>query len=83
MLPLPLALRCCEEVSAELSEYLDGELARFEAAQVEIHLVACERCARLAAELAAIVAAIRRLAEVSPPSATESRRPLPPSARRA
>ena len=70
MLPLPLALLCCEEVSVELSEYLDGELERSEAAQVEIHLAVCARCARLAAELVETIAAIRRLAKAPRASAS-------------
>ncbi len=61
MIPVPLALSCCEEVGALLSEYLDGDLGPVAYARVEVHLATCPGCARFAEELAATVAALHRL----------------------
>jgi anti-sigma factor RsiW len=54
-------LSCCEDVSARLSELLDGELDPPSTASVLVHLVSCEGCARAALELAATVGALRAL----------------------
>ena len=56
--------RSCDEVSAALSEYLDGELTRIQAGSVEVHLALCAECAALAAALFTTVKAIRALATV-------------------
>lgn len=65
MIPIPLPLtRCCDEVDDLLSEYLDGELAARDAAEVSVHLATCPGCAQLAEELAATVAALHRLPRV-------------------
>lgn len=77
MIPVPLALGCCQEVDDLLSEYLDGELGPRAAARVEVHLATCQGCARLAAELFATVAALHRLAAEGEP--TRSRPSPPPS----
>ncbi len=61
MIPVPLALGCCDEVDDLLSEYLDGELGPHAAARVEVHLATCGGCARLAAELAQTISALHRL----------------------
>ncbi len=61
MIPIPLALSPCAEVDDLLSQYLDGELGPSAAARVEVHLATCPGCARLAEELAAVVAALHRL----------------------
>ena len=61
MIPVPLALSRCEEVADHLSEYLDGELGPVAAQRVEVHLATCAGCARLAADLAGVVAALHRL----------------------
>ena len=51
----------CEAICAELSDYLDRELAPEERARVAAHLVACAGCERLARELAAVVRALHAL----------------------
>jgi anti-sigma factor RsiW len=58
----------CPKTSELLSEYLDGDLAVAEAGAVRLHLAGCPGCARLAAELAATVAAIRGLAAAGVPN---------------
>ncbi len=52
----------CDEVVERLSEYLDGELDDRTRARVARHLAACAACARFAAELAATIEAVHRLA---------------------
>ncbi len=52
----------CESTKDLLSEYLDGELAGPRTWEVRLHLERCAPCARLAAELAATVAALHGLA---------------------
>ncbi len=52
----------CETTKELLSEYLDGELAGPRTWEVRLHLEGCAACARLAAELAATVAALHGLA---------------------
>ena len=58
----------CERIAlADLIDYAAGELAETDAAAIEEHLFACADCARRAAELDALVRAIRpamRSAEV-------------------
>lgn len=76
MIPVPLALGCCQEVDDLLSDYLDGELGPRSAARVEVHLATCEGCARLAADLFATVAALHRLARAVEPTRS---RPSPPT----
>jgi anti-sigma factor RsiW len=49
----------CDVIRSRLSEYLDGELAPHDRAEVALHLAACAPCARLALELALVVAALR------------------------
>lgn len=61
MIPIPLALSCCDEVEDLLSEYLDGELGPRALTRVELHLATCSCCARHAHELAATIAALHRL----------------------
>jgi anti-sigma factor RsiW len=50
----------CGEVLAELSDYLDGDLARDRVTQVEAHLRGCDACERFGKEFAAAVHALRR-----------------------
>lgn len=58
----------CEAIRARLSDYLDGELGPHERARVVLHLAACAACARLALELAFVVAALHeRSASSAPP----------------
>jgi anti-sigma factor RsiW len=51
----------CQHIVDRLSDYLDGDLADPERWEVKLHLEACARCARFAAELAATVRALHRL----------------------
>ncbi|HUL57696.1 MAG TPA: zf-HC2 domain-containing protein [Anaeromyxobacteraceae bacterium] len=58
--PMRIELPRCDQVADALSELLDGDLDGPVAMRVEIHLATCPPCARLARELAATVAALRR-----------------------
>ncbi len=61
MIPVPLEVPRCEQVTGLLSEFIDGELGARPAARIRIHLAVCAGCARFAAELAATVAALHGL----------------------
>jgi anti-sigma factor RsiW len=52
----------CQTIVGLLSDYLDGDLGETDRWSVKLHLDACLACARLAAELAATVQALGRLA---------------------
>jgi anti-sigma factor RsiW len=54
----------CRRIVGLLSDYLDGELGETDRWSVKLHLDACLGCTRLAAELAATVQALGRLAGV-------------------
>lgn len=45
----------CAEISARLSEYLDGEADERSRERIALHLSRCSPCARLAVELALTV----------------------------
>lgn len=49
----------CSQVLERLSDYLDGDLAPAERAQVETHLRGCEGCARFDGQFQATVRALR------------------------
>ena len=51
----------CDRVADGMSDYLDGELEPGAARTVAAHLSRCAGCARMAAELALTIAALRRL----------------------
>jgi DNA-directed RNA polymerase specialized sigma24 family protein len=53
----------CGEALARVSDFIDGELAPLERAQVEAHLRACERCAKLGSSMRLVVESLRRLGE--------------------
>lgn len=71
MIPVPMELPRCEEVSALVSSRIDGELDAASGAGLAVHLGFCARCARLAEELVATVEALHRL----PPRAPRLRPP--------
>jgi anti-sigma factor RsiW len=57
----------CREVLAELSDYLDGELADERVEQINAHLRGCDNCARFGGRFQAVFTAIREvLAEPAP-----------------
>ena len=49
----------CGDVLANLSDYLDGELAPDRRAAVAAHVVACSNCARFGGMFTAVVAQVR------------------------
>ncbi len=50
----------CGEVLAELSDYLDGELAPARRTQVDAHLLGCDACERFGSRFSAALRAIRQ-----------------------
>ncbi len=50
-----------DEISARLSEFLDGDLDEGARHEIALHLAACEACAQLEADLAATVHALHAL----------------------
>jgi anti-sigma factor RsiW len=75
MIAIDPAQGCCACVSSHLSELLDGELDEGAAPRVAMHVATCAACARVARELAEIVAAIHT-APLRPPH--PGPRPPPP-----
>ena len=65
----------CREILAELSQYVDGELAQRRIDQIQTHLRECDWCERFGGEFAGVVTQFRKtLAEADPLGAeTESR----------
>jgi anti-sigma factor RsiW len=57
----------CRDVLAQLSDYLDGELAAERIAQIEAHLAGCDWCERFGGRFAAVVRAFRAGLTVPPP----------------
>jgi anti-sigma factor RsiW len=51
----------CQHIVDKLSDYVDGDLGDRDLWEVKLHLGACARCARFAAELAATVRALHHL----------------------
>gem|GEM_PF-3258205 len=56
----------CEELSEELSAYLDGELSSQERAALEAHLERCPRCREELASLRAVSTLVASLPQVEP-----------------
>ncbi len=57
----------CREVLADLSDYLDGQLAEERVRQIEAHVRDCDWCERFGGEFAAVVKSFReQLAEAEP-----------------
>jgi anti-sigma factor RsiW len=59
----------CDSVRAQLSPYLDGELAPAEAEAVAVHLAGCAACRGEQEGLAALITACRALPRAEPPHA--------------
>lgn len=57
----------CEEAEPELSAYLDGELTPQERAELEAHLVLCEKCNAALSEIESARKALTSLPKVSAP----------------
>lgn len=57
----------CREVLAELSDYLDGELAQDRVAQINAHLRGCTNCERFGGRFRTVVTAIREVLAEPPP----------------
>ena len=65
----------CRDVLADLSDYLDQQLAPERRAQLEAHLRGCANCERFGGEFSAVVAALRRgLANPEPLDEMSARR---------
>jgi anti-sigma factor RsiW len=54
------------EWTDKLSEYIDGELSAADAAALQRHLLACDECAAIHAELLQIVSAARNVEDAGP-----------------
>lgn len=50
----------CFEVLAQLSDYVDGELAAEAKAKIDAHLSGCDACTQFGGEFGAVVGALRR-----------------------
>lgn len=59
----------CREVLADLSAFVDGELAEDRVAVVRAHLAGCDNCERFGGEFAAVVRGLRALLAQAPPLA--------------
>jgi hypothetical protein len=59
----------CADLEVLLCDYVDGTLTPQERATVELHLATCGACRELAADAAAAVSFMERVAEVEPPPA--------------
>lgn len=57
----------CEEVSENLSFYIDGEIKGKMRKDISIHLKKCERCKKEASDLRLIKAETRSLSPIEPP----------------
>lgn len=49
----------CREVLADLSAYLDGELADDKRTRIEAHVTGCDACTQMGAEVGALIVALR------------------------
>jgi anti-sigma factor RsiW len=67
MLSGTLAPLRCDELSERLSELIDGERDPAALVRVRLHVSRCPRCARLALELLATVAAMHGLSRPGRP----------------
>ena len=50
----------CRQVLAELSEYMDGNLADDRVQQIQTHVKACDWCERFGGRFSAVIAALRQ-----------------------
>ena len=61
----------CGDVLAELSAYLDGELADLRRIQIEAHLQDCDACERFGTDFIAAVHALKNFQPVGDPTVFE------------
>ena len=57
----------CDEIEAQLCDYLDGTLAAPVRAQIEAHAVSCARCATTIANVGGLVRSLSRLEPLAEP----------------
>ena len=57
----------CDEVLAQLSDYIDGELDTPEVKRIEEHLLGCPNCERFGQNFGSMVVSLRRAPDVSEP----------------
>ncbi len=62
----------CSQVLAQLSDYLDGDLAQAERARLESHVLQCEHCARFGGIFTDLIRSLRT--QRTTPSPTPSPR---------
>ncbi len=55
----------CSEVLAQLSDYLDGELAKPEVERIEEHLLGCPNCERFGDNFGSMVVSLQRQSDRS------------------
>ena len=65
-------MNSCDNVQAELSAYLDGEITAQQRAEVDGHLHDCEKCREVLTELRSIIAVISGLPRVHAPLSLEA-----------
>lgn len=66
----------CFEVLAQLSDYVDGELAAEERSKIETHLAGCDTCTQFGGEFGAVLKALRQKVRGEEPSAASQERLL-------
>jgi anti-sigma factor RsiW len=57
----------CDEVLAQLSDYIDGELEAADAKRIEEHLLGCPKCERFGDNFGSMVVSLRRVPGGSAP----------------
>ena len=58
----------CRETRAQMSDYLDGELDKRDAARVERHVRWCPNCGRMLANLSRTIGGLRALRDLPTPA---------------
>src|SRR6266481_5237218 len=59
-------MKACQDIQAELSAYVDGELSPPQRAVVEAHLASCPHCQQELAELKTLVLGVAALPKLEP-----------------